>query len=82
MSENCPLTSQGVQTLKTSVKNGNGFPQDVKLSFQVFEAQPLANGKKFKCKMFDGKEDIMAVITKDIIMKWGDRIWRILPWST
>ena len=72
MSENCPLTSQGVSTLRTSSKNGNGFPQDVKLTFQVFEAQPLANGKKFKCKMFDGKEDIMAVITKDIVMKWGD----------
>jgi len=69
MSENCPLTPNAVQVLKSSMKSGDGFDG---VTFQVFEAQSLANGKKFKCKFFDGKEEIMAVITKDIVMKWGD----------
>ena len=69
MSENCPLTPHAVQVLKSSMKSGDGFDG---VTFQVFEAQSLANGKKFKCKFFDGKEEIMAVITKDIVMKWGD----------
>lgn len=70
MSENCPLTLSGVDTLKTNHKNGEELSSSI--AFQVFESQPLANGKKFRCKLYDGKDEIMGVITKDIVMKWGD----------